>query len=642
MVSTQGGIAVKKTFAISLVLLFAFAVVGVAQEIKNPDTLIHMAYGTLNSMDPAYVYDTDSGGLIFQVYENLFRWPVGVVDGTTRDLNYSLADADLIPMLATIVPTVDNGLVVEFPDGKIQYTVPIRTGTPFHEGGTLTAEDVEYTFERGCLQDRSGGPQWMFIEAFTGLEQWSLHGLASDILGRDVSRDDMLNLTADEQAQVYDVVGKWVEVTPDGVSVTFTLDANYPPFLGMLGHGASWGAILDKEWVIENGGWDGAGDTWAAWYNPGGGSAAEASELYDIANGTGPYKLVVFDPGVERVYERFDGYWRDPAPLGTVIRRSVQEWTDRFLAFENKDADIVSVDPQYVPQVEALDGVIVHKNLPSISMNPVGFFVTDIVMEGNDLVGDGQWGEGGIPSEFFNDRHVRRGFSFCMDYDLFIQDSYGAVGGFKTHGPIPQAFDWAYNPDPDLLYSVDLEAAEQEFMLAHDGRLWDEGFQFTLVYNEGNDSRRSMAEMMEINIESLNPKFHVELLGMPWTNQLDYLVTGKLPFFIIGWIMDYPDPHNFAQPFCHSGGTFGHYQGHTMVEIFEEHFDPVIDAAMRTTDQTERQALYYQVSELANEYAVDIWLPQVNGYRVVRDYIKGWAFNPAFPDVYYYSIDKTY
>ena len=76
----------KKICALSLVLLFAVAVLGVAQEIKNPDTLIYMSYGTLNSMDPAYVYDTDSGGLIFQVYENLFSWPYGVVDGNEKTL----------------------------------------------------------------------------------------------------------------------------------------------------------------------------------------------------------------------------------------------------------------------------------------------------------------------------------------------------------------------------------------------------------------------------------------------------------------------------------------------------------------------------------------------------------------------------
>jgi len=634
---------VKKICALSLVLLFAIAAIGIAQEIKNPDTLIYMSYGTLNSMDPAYVYDTDSGGLIFQVYENLFSWPYGVVDGDEKTMTWSLADTDLIPMLGTVVPTVANGLVVTLPDGSIQYTVPIRQGVTFHEGGTLTAEDVAYTFQRGLLQDRRGGPQWMFYEAFSGITMWGMTDLASEVLGRDIARADVADLTPEEQAQIYAVIADWVKVTPDGGSVTFTIGAAYPPFLGMLAHGASWGAILDKEWVIEQGGWDGAADDWAAWYNPGNGTAAEESELYGVANGTGPYVLTLWDPGVERVYERFDGYWRDPAPIATVIHRQVQEWTDRYLAFENNDADIVTVDPQYVPQVEILPGVTVWKNLPTISMNPVMFFTTDMDMEGNEFVGSGEFAEDGISADFFDDIHVRKAFNYCFDREQYIEESYGAVGGYKTHGPIPQAFEWAYNPDPTLIYDIDLEEAEAEFRQAFEGRLWDTGFTFTIVYNEGNDARRSMAEMLEYNIESLNPKFHIDLLGMPWTNQLDYLLTERMPLFIIGWIMDYPDPHNFAQPFCQSdGGGFASWQGATMLGIYQDYFDALVTAGMQTTDQAERQAIYYEISRLSYEYATHIWLPQVNGYRVAIDYVQGWAFNPAYPDPYFYSIYKGY
>ena len=521
--------------------------------------------------------------------------------------------------------------------------MPIRQAVKFHEGGDLSPVDVEYTFERGLLQDRRGGPQWMFWESLSGYQYYGLLSFAKDVLGDDtLSRDDILTLSAEDQAKVYNELKDWVRVSDDGLSVIFTLGADYPPFLGMLAHAGSWGAILDKEWVVSVGGWDGAPDTWAEFYNPGGGVAAEESELYDKANGTGPYYLDLWDPGVERVYERFDGYWRDPAPIATVIHRQVQEWTDRFLPFENHDADIVSVDPQYVPQVEILPGVTVHKNLPSISMNPVMFFTSSLAMDGNPFVGSGEFAEDGILGDFFNDVHVRRAFASAFDYDLFITESYGAVGGYKTHGPIPQAFAWAYNPDPAMVPVLDLEVAKQELELAFGGDLWDTGFTFTIVYNEGNDSRRSMAEMIEINIESLNPKFHIDILGMPWTNQLDYLVTTQMPLFIIGWIMDYPDPHNFAQPFQQSdGGGYAEFQGDYLISLYAEHFDALILAGMQTTDVTERQAIYYELSRLSTEYATHIWLPQVNGYRVATEYVQGWAFNPGYPDPYFYSIYKA-
>ncbi len=637
----------RKLWLVVLMCIIAFGAIGLA---KSPaDTLVYMTYGTLNSLDPAYIYDTFSGGVIFNVYDNLWSWPAGVVDSKVKNLNYSLDTSQLVPMLCDVIPTVANGLVVKFPDGKVQYTVHIREGVKFQEGQTLTAEDVAYTFQRAMLQDRRGGPIWMFFEAFTGLNYTSMRAFARATLGNPALSRDQINgangqpmLSAEDQAKIYAFVASWIKVTPDGKSVTFTLDADYPPFMSMLASSANWGAILSKSWCIEKGCWDGQATTWAKWYNPGNGTDATASQLYQITNGTGPYKLIKVDPTAEIVYERFDSYWKGPAPMKTVVQKLVQEWTDRFLAFQAQDADLCTVDPQYVPQVEALPGVVVQKNLPTVNMNPVMFFTTDIDTSGNDLCGDGQLGENGITSTFFNDVHVRRAFNYAFDPDLYISESYGAVGGYKTSGPIPQAFGWAYNPDPSLVWSLDLEAAKTEFQAAFDGQLWAKGFKFTIVYNEGNDARKSMAEMLEANIEGLNPKFHIDILGMPWSNQLDLLTVTRMPLFIIGWVMDYPDPHNFAQPFCQSnGGGFAEWQGATMVGIYQQYFDPLIIQAMQTADQAKRAALYYQVQKLSHDYATHIWLPQVNGYRVVQPYIVGEAFNPAFPDVYYYSVHKS-
>jgi ABC-type transport system substrate-binding protein len=77
--------------------------------------------------------------------------------------------------------------------------------------------------------------------------------------------------------------------------------------------------------------------------------------------------------------------------------------------------------------------------------------------------------------------------------------------------------------------------------------------------------------------------------------------------------------------------------------MFAENYDPLISAAMATTDQAERTAIYYQIEQMSFEDCYDMWLPQVNGYRTFRDWIQGNAFNPIFPDYYYYySVYKAY
>ena len=653
-----------RRIGLAMVLGALLGLVVWAQEIKNPDTVIWVTHGSAETCDPHYSYDTASGEIIFNVYEALVRWPYGIVDANDRDLSYSLDPAKLQPMLATDWDVSDDGLT---------YTFTIREGVKFHyvgvkqkDGniewvdydslspeeeknivpgyGELTPEDVEYSFERGMLQDRDGGPVWMLLEPLTGYS--SLRDVAKAALGEERYKEldgDLHKLTPEEQKLIYEkYIDPAVEVE-DG-KVVFHLPKPYPPFITILAHSGSWSSILDKEWCIEYAGcWDGAPDTWAKWWNPGGGEVAEESELFNIMNGTGPFKLARWDVGIEVVFERFEKYWGGPAKIKYAIIKKTPEWSDRFLMFQAGDADIVTVPRQNLPQVEGLPGVVVHHLLPTLSMNPVAFFVAPVVVEGNEFIGEGPWDGYGIPADFFADINVRKAFCMAFDYDAYIEEVLLGEG-YKTHGPIPKAFDWAYyQPEEELLWEYDLEKATELMKKARNGEIWEKGFNLTILYNEGNEPRRIAAEILEANIESMNPKFQIEVRAVPWRTYLSYLVTGKMPLYIIGWLADFPDPHNFAVPFVASYGTFAGWQGEYMVEnIFKPYFDPLVAAGMATTDQEIRAGIYKLVSRLAHDLAIDIWLPQAYGFRVIRDWLQGFPFNPIFPGPYFYPMYKAY
>lgn len=653
-----------RRIGLAMVLGALLGLVVWAQEIKNPDTVIWVTHGSAETCDPHYSYDTASGEIIFNVYEALVRWPYGIVDANDRDLSYSLDPAKLQPMLATDWDVSDDGLT---------YTFTIREGVKFHyvgvkqkDGsiewvdydslspeeeknivpgyGELTPEDVEYSFERGMLQDRDGGPVWMLLEPLTGYS--SLRDVAKAALGEERYKEldgDLHKLTPEEQKLIYEkYIDPAVEVE-DG-KVVFHLPKPYPPFITILAHSGSWSSILDKEWCIEYAGcWDGAPDTWAKWWNPGGGEVAEESELFNIMNGTGPFKLARWDVGIEVVFERFEKYWGGPAKIKYAIIKKTPEWSDRFLMFQAGDADIVTVPRQNLPQVEGLPGVVVHHMLPTLSMNPAAFFVAPVVVEGNEFIGEGPWDGYGIPADFFADINVRKAFCMAFDYDAFIEEVLLGEG-YKTHGPIPKAFDWAYyQPEEELLWEYDLEKATELMKEARNGEIWEKGFNLTILYNEGNEPRRIAAEILEANIESMNPKFQIEVRAVPWRTYLSYLVTGKMPLYIIGWLADFPDPHNFAVPFVASYGTFAGWQGEYMVEnIFKPYFDPLVAAGMATTDQEIRAGIYKLISRLAHDLAIDIWLPQAYGFRVIRDWLQGFPFNPIFPGPYFYPMYKAY
>ena len=572
-----------------LTICLASATGAAAQEIKNPDTIIEATIGTVDSLDPAWAYDTASGEVIFNIYETLIFW-----DGTRTD--------KFVPMLATKVPSVENGLISE--DG-LTYTFPIRKGVKFHNGEPLTPEDVEYSFERAMVQDRDGGPVWMLYEPLLGIQS---------------SRDAEGNIVVD-----FEDIDKAIEVKGD--SVVFHLKKPYPPFLAILSN--TWASIVNKKFCVEHGDWPGTAETWKQYNNPPSGK----EPLHSIACGTGPFKLERWEPGVEVVLTRNDNYWREPAKIEKAIIKYIDEWTTRKLMFLAGDADIVYVDRQYVKELEGVEGIRVYKDLPTLSQGSV-FFNFKINPEGNPYIGSGKLDGNGIPPDFFSDKDVRLGFAYSFDYETYIKDAWLGEA-IQPTGPVIKGLPY-YNPEQKTYY-YDLKEAEKHFKKAWNGQVWEKGFKFTILYNTGNIQRQTAANIFKDNVESLNPKFKIEIRPVEWAEYVRDITTGKLTMFIIGWLADFPDPHNFVYPYMHTRGTYAEWQGYR---------NPIVDELIRkgieTVDPVKRKRYYDQLQMI---YYIDV--PGIGLYQPLdrhyeRDWVKGYYYNPIYPGQYFYSFSKGY
>jgi len=598
-----------KLFAVVVAVMVVFAATAYAA--TDPDTFVFVTFGQLDTLDPAECYDTASGEIIHQIYDNLIAY-----EGSSLDV--------LIPMLATEVPSVENGLISE--DGTI-VKFPIREGVKFHNGEVLTPEDVEYTFERNLLADPMGGPQLMFYEPLFGVH--SLAQLVAKLGGPD-SFESVEDLDAEIVRKVYEAVDAAIEV--DGNYVVFKLAAPYGPFLNILAKGGSWGSILCKSWMIENGAWDGQPDTWPKYYQ----NAKESLAAYDKENGCGPFKLVTWDKATGQIIlERFDDYWREPAKLARVVIKYIDEDSTRQLMLKTGEADAVVVNAQFLDQVRGIPGVEIVENLPRIA-NSVLIFNFNFPVEGNEaIVGSGKLDGNGVPSDFFADVHVRRAFNCAFDYAAYIEDV--AMGlGFKPYGAAHQVLPFI---DKDIpWYDFDPDAAAEEFKKAFGGELWEKGFKLTLLYNSGNTQRMTAAQMLEYVIESINPKFQIDVQGMEWATYLDKLTTGSLPAFFMGWAMDFPDIHNFYVPFLHSKGTFAEP---CMREFAKENFDALVEAGISATDPEERAAIYRELQQKVKDLAPCLFYYDAVDHRVHRDWVKGFVFNPAFSCNYdFYTVWK--
>jgi len=553
-------------------------------EIKNPDTFIIAETADIASLDPAYGYDTASAGQIQNIYETLINF-----DGNST--------SEFIPWLAT------DWTISE--DGKT-YRFKIRDGVSFHNGNPLTPEDVEYSFERGMVQDYVLGPQWMFFEPLFGL-------------GNYTSRTDSGLIPLEEIKNKVEVDGQWIQ---------FNLATAYEPFLQILA--SSWGSIVDMDWCIENGDWNGTEESYEALNNP----VPGGSPIHSKSNGTGPFMLEDWEPGIQIRLVRNDNYWGAPASFERVITQIIDEWGTRRLMLEIGDVDCAAVPSEGIPQTKEIPGILVYENVPTL-LNQAFFFQFDIDPT-STLIGSGQLDGNGIPTDFFSDIDVRKGFAYAFDWDTYIDDAMASYGE-QISSPIVKGIPY-YKPDWPS-YELDLVQAEEHLQEAWDGLLWENGFEITLVYVSGDITGKIACEILQNNLFEINPLFKINIQLMAWPTMLSEMVIGRLPMYVAGWTADYPDPHNFVFPYMHSKGTFAQSQRYS-----NEVVDDLIEQAISSNDHSERQILYNQIAELYYNEVPSIMMSQVLGVYFFRDWIQDFVYNPIRPvyAMYAYYLSKGY
>jgi len=595
--------------------------------VKNPDTLVEAAIGDPQSLDPAWAYDTASGEVIQNVYETLLFLKKDKVD-------------QFVPMLATKWDISQ--------DGKT-YTFTIRQAK-FQDGQDLTPEDVAYSFWRGMIQDRAGGPQWILLQPFFGLD---VQSFKDDVVTKQFKGDWVAAAKAVEQAVTYDNVAG---------TVTMHLHQPYGPMLQILT--GTWAAIVNKPWVIQQGGWDGDPATADKFHDP----AADKDELFKVMNGTGPYKLDRWAPGEEVDLSRNDDYWvtqplwdggpSGPAKMQRVVIKDVSEWGTRFAMLKTGDADIAYVDTQYIAQVDPLvketcDASVkcaptaangstlrLFKGLPTVQATTVYFNENVNAAGGNSYLGSGKLDGNGIPADFFSDVNVRKAFNYAFDWDTYIQQTY--------HGEAEQALgpviDGELGYDPNQAhYSFDLTKAADAFkastLKSADGKsLWDTGFYVQYIYNLGNDQRRTAGEILANSLTKINPKFKLSVVGVPFPVELADQTAGRLPIFMLGWLEDYHDPQDWVVPYLATGGTYGGTQ-HFPKDL-QAQMDQLITQGVQTSDTQARAKIYQQLQNLAYENVLDLFAVQPQARHYEQTWVKGWYYNPTYSGQYFYALSK--
>jgi peptide/nickel transport system substrate-binding protein len=526
--------------------------------------------GDPDGLDPAVDYETSGGEVLQNVYETLIWY-----DGASA--------VDLVPVLATEVPTYANGGISA--DG-LTYIFNLREGVVMQDGTIMDANDVEYSLERVLTINNPNGPAWMLGQVM----------VSNFTYGGELDATEIANS---------------VEITGP-MQVTIHLLKPYPAFIYVMAYTEA--SIVSKEFVEAHGG-----------------VVVNTDNEYMRTHccGSGPYKMDVWSPGIQIVLKRHDSYWQTPAALQVIVIKGVPDFGARLIHLKAGTADSIQVPRKNIAAMAGVENVIISQGNETLALDFIGMNlnITDPSESGIDI--------GDIPLDFFSDVNVRRAFAYAFNYSLNIAVNYVGTA-VQPNGPIPDGMLGHDSSIPtwDFNLSMAAECLDAAINPATGNSWLDDGFTINVYYNSENTVRKGACTILEQGLESLSTNINVIPTGKTWSVYLGLLYDGALPTFVLGWSVDYADPDDFVQPFMKDGSTYG-----GPMAFDNDTLSQMVDDAAMELNATARFALYHDIQQSSYDNCLYIWLAQATNYAVMRDWVTGFNFNPMYAGLYYYDLD---
>jgi peptide/nickel transport system substrate-binding protein len=369
--------------------------------------------------------------------------------------------------------------------------------------------------------------------------------------------------------------------TPDSLHVRFRLKNPWPDFMTFYTAASGAGWIVPKKYVEKVG-----------------------EEGYKKAPvGAGPYKFVSFTPGVELVFEAFDGYWRKAPAVKRLVFKVIPDEATRLAALKRGEIDIVySIRGELAEELQRTPGLTLK---PVVIQSPQWVNILD------------QWD----PKSPWHDRRVRLAANLAIDRKA-INQAITLGHSRLTSSMIPSTFDFYWQP-PTYTY----DPAQARKLLAEAG--YPNGFDAGDYYMDISYANVQEAVANYLQQVGIRTRLKAVERAAYWRGYADKKYR-NLAYTASG---AFGNAATRLESFIVTGGAYvyGTYQD----------IDALFKDQAAELDRKKREALLHKIQQLVHEkvMVIPIWeLGFLNGHgpRVQESglgLIPGHAYSAPYEDV---------
>jgi peptide/nickel transport system substrate-binding protein len=321
-------------------------------------------------------------------------------------------------------------------------------------------------------------------------------------------------------------------------------------------------------------------------------------------SGTGPLRFRAWEPRRRVMLERNPDYWGEPARPRVLVFRPLTDAMTRVAELMAGGIDIVTeLSPDNVALLRGDSRFTVHQQ--------TGPHLWYVIL--NTRAGP------------FRDRRVRQAVNFAIDKRALVEKVLQNTATVAA-GPIPKAFDWAYNDEVEP-YPYDPQRARS---LLRDAGFGSGVTVRLLVPTSGSGMLApvQMATAIQGNLAEVGLDVRIETYE--WNTFLAKVnqgLAGQGDMAEMAWMTNDPDTLPYlalrsgAVP-ERGGFNSGYYENARV--------DALIQQARTTTDRAERACLYRELQRVVHQDAPWVFVASWRQNAVTTRRLKGFALQPSF------------